>query len=201
MRKGTHISARNIPLNVVKNIGKNVYLNTECQIYKESVIIGDYTYINGGKIFYGKIGKFCSIGYGVVLGGGEHYMNKVTTYPVYARVAGILDERNLDFPKQKDCIIGNGVWIGNNVTIMQGVKVGDGAVIGSNAVITKDVMPYSVVCGVPGKEIKKLFSEEEIRFLEEVKWWDWNEERLLSAIKKGAFESIIDLKKYINASH
>ena len=39
--------------------GENVYINNkEVKIYKESVEIGDFTYINGGKIFYAKIGKF-----------------------------------------------------------------------------------------------------------------------------------------------
>lgn len=49
---------------------KSVFLNKEVQLYKDSIEIGDHTYINGGKIFYAKIGKYCSIGYGVILGGG-----------------------------------------------------------------------------------------------------------------------------------
>ena len=34
-------------------------------------------------------------------------------------------------------------------------KIGRGAVIGSNSVVTKDVLPFSVVAGLPAKEIKK----------------------------------------------
>jgi len=52
-------------------------------------------------------------------------------------------------------IIENDVWVGVNVTILPGVTVGEGAVIGAVAVVTKDVNPYTVVVGVPAKEICK----------------------------------------------
>lgn len=47
------------------------------------------------------------------------------------------------------------VVIGTRVTILPGVHIGKGAVIASGAVVTKDVDPYTVVGGVPAKEIKK----------------------------------------------
>ena len=69
-----------IPDKVKENIGKETFIGNYAKIYKDSVCIGDYTYINGGKNFCAKIGKFCSIGYGVYIGSGEHYINKVTTF-------------------------------------------------------------------------------------------------------------------------
>ncbi|MDW7731799.1 MAG: acyltransferase [Methanolobus sp.] len=50
--------------------------------------------------------------------------------------------------------IGKNVWIGARVTILPGVEIGDGAIIGANSVVTKDVMPNTVVGGVPAKYIK-----------------------------------------------
>ncbi len=47
------------------------------------------------------------------------------------------------------------VVIGSRVTILPGVTIKKGAVIASGAVVTKDVDEYSVVGGVPAKEIKK----------------------------------------------
>lgn len=48
------------------------------------------------------------------------------------------------------------VWIGYGVAILSNVTIGRGAIIGANSVITKNVAPYSVVAGVPGKVIKNL---------------------------------------------
>ncbi len=52
--------------------------------------------------------------------------------------------------------IGPGVHIGTNVFIGPGVTVGEGAVIGVNSVVTKSVPPYTVVAGVPAREIRSL---------------------------------------------
>jgi acetyltransferase-like isoleucine patch superfamily enzyme len=50
--------------------------------------------------------------------------------------------------------IDNYVWIGTRVTILPGVSIGEGALIAAGAVVTKDVLPYSIVAGVPAKVIK-----------------------------------------------
>lgn len=54
-----------------------------------------------------------------------------------------------------DIVIGNDVWIGYEAVILSGVTIGDGAVIGTRAVVTKDVPPYAIVGGVPGKTYPK----------------------------------------------
>jgi maltose O-acetyltransferase len=52
-------------------------------------------------------------------------------------------------------VIEDYVVIGTRVTILPGVHIGKGAVIATGAVVTKDVAPYTVVGGVPAKEISK----------------------------------------------
>lgn len=47
------------------------------------------------------------------------------------------------------------VWIASRATILPGVKVGKGAVVACGSVVTKDVLPYTVVGGVPAKVIGK----------------------------------------------
>ena len=62
---------------------------------------------------------------------------------------------NMQGHNEKDIIIGNDVWIGYGAQIMSGVTVGDGAVIAAGSIVTKDVLPYTVVGGVPAKKIKE----------------------------------------------
>jgi acetyltransferase-like isoleucine patch superfamily enzyme len=52
--------------------------------------------------------------------------------------------------------IGNRALIGFNAVILKGVQVGEGAVVGVNSVVTHDVAPYTVVAGVPAREVRKV---------------------------------------------
>jgi virginiamycin A acetyltransferase len=85
---------------------------------------------------------------------------------------------NKSYPSKGDIHIGNDVWIGYNATIMAGVTIGDGAIIATNSTVVKDVAPYSVVGGNPAQEIRKRFPEEVIAKLLELKWWDWDIEKI-----------------------
>ena len=53
-------------------------------------------------------------------------------------------------------IVKKSASIGANVTIVCGVTIGEYALIGSGAVVTKDVPPYSLVIGNPGRVICKV---------------------------------------------
>lgn len=50
--------------------------------------------------------------------------------------------------------IGHHCWVGTGAIILQGVTIGDGAVVAAGAVVTKDVLPYTVVGGVPARKIR-----------------------------------------------
>lgn len=92
-----------------------------------------------------------------------------------------------------DIVVGNDVWIGYEAVILSGVTIGDGAVIGARAVVTKDVPPYTIVGGVPAKPIKKRFSEENIKKLQSIRWWDWPKEKIaenITAIQSGNIEQL-----------
>lgn len=87
-----------------------------------------------------------------------------------------------------DIVVGNDVWIGYEAVILAGVTIGDGAIIGARAVVTKDVPPYTIVGGIPAKQIRKRFNEETIDTLLKLKWWDWSKERIsknIAAIQSG----------------
>ncbi len=101
-----------------------------------------------------------------------------------------MDAKNIcdAWDNRGDIVIGNDVWIGYEAVILSGVTIGDGAIIGTRAVVTKDVPSYTIVGGVPAKPIRKRFDEETIQKLEEIRWWDWEEERIkknIQAIQSG----------------
>lgn len=52
--------------------------------------------------------------------------------------------------------IGNGVFSGAGTTIIDGINIGEGSILGAGSVITKNVQDYSLIVGVPGRQIKKL---------------------------------------------
>lgn len=52
-------------------------------------------------------------------------------------------------------IIEDDVWIAHGAVITKGVTIGTGSIVAANAVVTKNVVPYSIVGGVPAKVIKK----------------------------------------------
>ncbi len=171
----------------------NDFANNPLDFEKNNVL---YHYpINHDRLI---IGKFCSIACGAkfVFNCANHTLKSLSTYtfPLFfeewdlqkADVATAWDNKG-------DIIIGNDVWIGYDAVIMAGVKIGDGAIIGTRAVVTKDVEPYSIVGGVPAKEIRKRFAPEVIEKIKSLQWWNWPEEKIqksLIAIQSGDIDSL-----------
>ncbi len=54
---------------------------------------------------------------------------------------------------RKKVCINDYVWLGPRSIILPGVTIGEGAVVAAGAVVTKDVDPYTVVGGVPARQI------------------------------------------------
>ncbi|QNM86251.1 CatB-related O-acetyltransferase [Polaribacter pectinis] len=127
--------------------------------------IGDNTYIGFNcNITESKIGRYCSIANNVSIGIGEHKINRVSTSSIFYK-------KPFETLTEKDCIIGNDVWIGSNVVVRRGVEIGDGAIIGANSFVNKNVKEFEIVGGVPSKHIRMRFNEETIITLKKSKWW------------------------------
>lgn len=52
-------------------------------------------------------------------------------------------------------IIEDDVWIAARCVVLPGVRLAKGTVVAAGAVVTQSTRPYSVVAGVPAKEIKQ----------------------------------------------
>ena len=58
---------------------------------------------------------------------------------------------------------------------------------------TRDIPPYTIAAGVPAKPIRRRFDVETIARLEELRWWDWEEEKIrqnIAAIQSGNIEAL-----------
>ncbi|MGP5315559.1 acyltransferase [Psychrobacter faecalis] len=55
--------------------------------------------------------------------------------------------------------IGHDTWIGARATILPGVNIGNYCVVAAGSVVNKDIPDYTVVAGVPAKQVKTLESE------------------------------------------
>lgn len=162
--------------------------------------IGNYTY-GQPKIFdweNGKgqleIGSYCSIAVGVkIVLGGAHRTDWASSYPFPAFFEQA--DQTKDYAPGKGATkIGNDVWIGMDALILPGVTVGDGAVIGAGAVVAKDVPPYAVVAGNPGRVLRYRFEDQVIAELLKIRWW----ERPIQDVQS-AFSMLMqsDIKEFI----
>lgn len=175
-----------VALHWIKNIEKNVVKGELTKFHEPYAIvdskIGKGTYVsNNSKIVGTCIGKFCSIGPNLVCGWGIHPTNGISTNPYFYSTAkqngSTLATENL-VEERKPISIGNDVFIGANVTILDGVTIGDGAIIGAGAVVSKNIPPYAIAVGSPIEIKKYRFSEEQIKALLKIKWWDFDDEIL-----------------------
>lgn len=109
------------------NIGPSAFVNVDCFFDLAAPI---------------HIGKNVAIGPQVMLITGAHRMGNE-----HYRV-GTLNSQAIT--------IGDGVWLGARSVILPGVSIGNGAVVAAGAVVTEDVLPNTLVAGVPAKVIKEL---------------------------------------------
>lgn len=163
--------------------------------YINDSVVGRYTYMGiNTTMNFTHIGKFCSLGRNVDIGGFDHDYHKVTTMPLFRY--NQLKNGGGKIPQitkhEKYCEIGNDVWIAAGAQVLHKVKVGNGAVIGGGAVITKDVPPYAIVVGVPARVIGYRCSEKHVADLEKLKWWDWPESIIDSVMDELASKDISD---------
>lgn len=144
----------------------------------EHLEVGAMSYIRGEceLLNVRRIGRFCSIGNGVLIGQDRagHPLHWVSSHPF----AHELGEFRYS-PERVPTVIEHDVWIGRDAMIMEGVSVGTGAVIAARAIVTHHVPPYAIVAGAPARVIRYRHDEKLIADFLASEWWRLPIESLL----------------------
>ena len=146
----------------------------ESSYVDDGAVVGDGTkiwhfcHVMSGAV----IGERCSLGQNVVampgtkMGNNVKIQNNVSIYEgveleddvfcgpsmVFTNVINPRSAVSRKHEYQKT-LVRRGASIGANATIVCGVTLGEYAFIGAGAVVTKDVKPFALVTGVPGRQV------------------------------------------------
>ena len=139
----------------------------------EGTKIWHFSHIQSGAV----VGKNCSIGQNVNIANnvkiGNHVkiQNNVSVYEgveledhVFCGPSMVFTNIKVprsEFPQKgteyyKKTLVKQSASIGANATILCGITIGEYAMIGAGAVVTKDVPPYALVVGNPGRIIGEV---------------------------------------------
>jgi acetyltransferase-like isoleucine patch superfamily enzyme len=133
----------------------------------DNVVLGTYTILRPSSLYGWEMGEGIAIGNNVIIGpncflgfGGKIEIgNHVMIAPHVVIVSHNHSFDRFDIPMRNQALqclpitIEDDVWISSHVTILPGVRIGRGAIIAAGAVVNRDVEPYSIVGGVPAKQI------------------------------------------------
>ena len=149
--------------------------------------LGCYSYVADASV-----GRYCTFASRLSIGPFNHPTNWLSAHEFQYRDLSLLygetivteEERPLELDVKTT--IGSDVWIGDNAVVRRGITIGCGAVIGMGTVVVKDVPPYAIIVGNPGRVIRYRFSEHIIESLLEIRWWELD----IGALKGIDFSSI-----------
>jgi maltose O-acetyltransferase len=118
-----------------------------------NVVVGEKTTINLGLYVYDSFKPLVNI--------GSHCALAANISLIAESGPNMSDLAKCEYISTKYSITGvitieDHSWIGANVIILPGLTIGHHSLIGAGAIITKDIPPYSVVKGQPGKVIKNI---------------------------------------------
>lgn len=150
--------------------------------------VGAFCNLSGGTVNNARFGRYCSLASGVVIGPHEHPTDWLTTsrtayFPevngwdalVAAGRTAAIKARKRPFPGSCPITeIGADVWIGQGAFIKAGVTIGPGAIVGARASVLRDVPPYAIVVGTPGRVLRLRFPEATVERLLALRWWRYS---------------------------
>lgn len=151
--------------------------------------IGSFSYSLSGLPPSTRIGRYCSISWGVQVMALNHHMSFASTSsfsydPHFIIFRKCLEDDAVESfhryggrpsrPNRIDApVIEHDVWIGQDAMLARGITLGTGCVIGAGAVVTGSVPPYAIMGGNPARLIRFRFPEEIVAELLKSLWWNY----------------------------
>lgn len=150
------------------------YTKHDSAIVDEGAQIGDgsrvwhFVHVCGGARIGANVslGQNVFVGNDVVIGEGCKVQNNVSIYDGVRLADGVFcgpsmvftnvyNPRSLIVRKDeyRQTNVGRGVTLGANCTVVCGVTIGEFAFVAAGAVVNRDVKPYALIAGVPGRQI------------------------------------------------
>lgn len=168
----------NVNLNGRITVGEGTTISGGVTVFADSnVIIGKFNSINGpntdihSMIYPVTMGNFNSIARNVSIQEYNHKTKLLSSYSINKNIFKLNSQD--DYISKSSIEIGNDVWIGAHSIILSGAKIGNGVVIAANSVVNGIIPDYAIVAGSPAKIISYRFSEEIVKELLDLKWWNW----------------------------
>lgn len=170
IERGTEIGGGTIDIQDDVRIGKDTILRGDVSIgrgtnlVRENKVVGDV-----------EIGKYCAVARGTSLQERDHEIERSS---LQGKFYSDYDLSPLEGSDTGSITVGNDVWFGLDVIVVSGVDIGNGAVVGAGSVVTSDIEPFEIVGGNPADHIGWRFEEETREKMSDIRWWEWNEDRI-----------------------
>ena len=124
------------------HIMKNVKIGEECNF-------GDHSFVESNVT----IGNRVTVKNGVAIWHGVTIEDDVFLGPNCVLTNDLFPRSKVYHSVDIPTLIKKGASIGANATIICGITIGEYAMVGAGAVVKNNVLPYSLVAGVPAKVI------------------------------------------------
>ena len=145
--------ARNVALRANSPLDPAISIGDQCMVQDGALLNASEGFVHVGDRTW--IGPFC-----VIYGNGGVRVGRdvmVAAHSCITSVGHRHDELHIPMMAQGievgPVTIEDDVWIGMNCTILPGVTIGRGAIVAAGAVVRGNVAPFTIVGGVPAREI------------------------------------------------
>ena len=145
--------ARNVALRANSALEPGIAIGDQCNVQDGALLNASEGFVHVGDRSW--IGPFC-----VIYGNGGVRVGRDVMIAAHSCITSVGHRHDmLHVPMMAEGIevgpvtIEDDVWIGMNCTVLPGVTIGRGAIVAAGAVVRSNVAPFTIVGGVPAREI------------------------------------------------